>query len=357
MKALLKPLVVLGLLASQQAWAVCGPGRGWQPAHSTYQYDMPRSVGLLLQYAGINGNVSGFYDYKAVTPGGVGNTSNAYPTFKCTGGEDIFGQIQIEGQEYLGNGVYTTGVAGLGIRPEVSQEIGIYGWKSGSWQVKIAPNPEWDYRTQADLRFQLVRTGIDVDIPPGGVQIPLSFKYTSKPSAGDTSVTITSPPGFIIGVYNDVFFQSCVSEVGANETQVVPMGDQWISHVKNGSAETREFSIHILCAGPREGGVFQPRPVKIYFAGDTTTPTSSQLNLSDKGTQGVASGVAIKVTRQDGGNLPFAKASALTLPRNGTGPGGEYRYSFTGHAKYVSTSPTVTAGRADAEMTYVLEYN
>jgi type 1 fimbria pilin len=355
MKALLKPLVVLGLLASQQAWAVCSPGRGWQPAHSTYQYDLPFQVAVNLNYAGINGKVADSSTYYAPTPGGV-NTSYSYPSFKCDGGEDIFGQIQIEGQTHLGNGVYTTGVAGLGIRPLVYPELN-WTWKSGSWSVKIGSNPGWDYRTQDSLRFELVRTGINVDVPADGVRIPLSFKYTSKPSAGDTSVTITSRPGFSIVVFNSVFFQSCVSEIGANETQVVPMGNQWISHVKNGSAETREFSIHILCDSPMVSGVFDPKPVKIYFAGDTTTPTSSQLNLSDKGTQGVASGVAIKVTRQDGGNLPFAKASALTLPRNGTGPGGEYRYSFTGHAKYVSTSPTVTAGRADAEMTYVLEYN
>ncbi|RIZ50943.1 hypothetical protein AXX04_29995 [Pseudomonas aeruginosa] len=57
-----------------------------------------------------------------------------------------------------------------------------------------------------------------------------------------------------------------------------------------------------------------------------------------------------------GVDLPFAKARALALTWQSSVPDAEI-YSFSGKARYVATGGDITGGKADATLTYVLEYN
>ncbi|KPD28912.1 hypothetical protein AOA77_11900 [Pseudomonas paraeruginosa] len=54
--------------------------------------------------------------------------------------------------------------------------------------------------------------------------------------------------------------------------------------------------------------------------------------------------------------LPFAKERAVSLAWRNSAPDAEI-YGFSGKAKYVATGGEVIPGKADAVLTYVLEYN
>lgn len=94
-------------------------------------------------------------------------------------------------------------------------------------------------------------------------------------------------------------------------------------------------------------------PVKVYFEGNAVR--DGLLNLDNNRAPHVAKGVGIAVTNDKGVALPFTKENALPLTWQSSDPNVE-RYHFSGQARYVATTGEMTAGKADATLSYVLQY-
>lgn len=60
------------------------------------------------------------------------------------------------------------------------------------------------------------------------------------------------------------------------------------------------------------------------------------------------------MTNDKGKDVPFTKGGALPLTWQSSGTNLE-RYRFSGKARYVATTGEMTAGKADATLTYVLQ--
>lgn len=160
--------------------------------------------------------------------------------------------------------------------------------------------------------------------------------------------TLTVESGSTTELVNNVMFAGCES-VGAAVN--VAMGKQTIENIKRGSVKEVPFTFDVRCSGLAANTTV---PVKVYFEG--SSPGDGLLNLTNQGQAGVASGVGISVVNDKGIKLPFDIARSIKLDWNRSTPDGEI-YRFVGSAKYVPTTGTMTAGKADATMNFVLNYN
>ncbi|AKA25778.1 fimbrial protein [Pseudomonas chlororaphis] len=160
--------------------------------------------------------------------------------------------------------------------------------------------------------------------------------------------TLTVTSDSTVELINDVMFAGCESIGGAVN---VPMGKQTIQNISKGSVKEVPFTFDVRCTGLAANTSV---PVKVYFEG--SSPGDGLLNLTNQGQAGVASGVGISVVNDKGIKLPFDIARSIKLDWNRSTPDGEI-YRFVGSAKYVPTTGTMTAGRGDGTMNFVLNYN
>ncbi|WP_273828493.1 fimbrial protein [Pseudomonas sp. SBT1-2] len=147
---------------------------------------------------------------------------------------------------------------------------------------------------------------------------------------------------------NDIFFAGCESVGGAVN---VPMGKQTTQNIKNGRVNEIPFNFDVRCEGLKPDSKV---PVKVYFEGDSQT--DGMLKLSNAGQAGVASGVGISLVNDKGVKLPFSIARSVALDWNRETEDGSI-YRFSGKAKYVPTAGEMKAGKGDATMSFVLNYN
>lgn len=190
------------------------------------------------------------------------------------------------------------------------------------------------------LYVTFVRTGRDV----ASGDVPLDFKSVWKHV--DHVLTVQSQG--TTKLINDIMFAGCESVGGAVN---VAMGKQTIQNIQKGSVKSVPFTFDVRCSGlPANTTV----PVKVYFEGSSSG--DGLLNLSNQGQAGVASGVGIAVVNDKGVKLPFDITRSIRLDWNRSTEDGEV-YRFAGSAKYVPTSGQMTAGRGDATMNFVLNYN
>ncbi|AZC31694.1 hypothetical protein C4K38_3736 [Pseudomonas chlororaphis subsp. piscium] len=147
---------------------------------------------------------------------------------------------------------------------------------------------------------------------------------------------------------HNAFFTTCYTPKSSTE---VNMGRPAAEQVKRGSVQDFPIALDVVCNGLNP--TVKP-PVKVYFEGNSVR--DGLLNLNGVGQTGVAKGVAISLSSDKNVALPFSKAKAVALDWQSSGPGTEM-YRFAAKARYVTTGAEVAAGKADATLTYVLEYN
>ncbi|WP_230015277.1 fimbrial protein [Pseudomonas chlororaphis] len=247
-----------------------------------------------------------------------------------------------------GQGLYESGVPGVGIR--ISH--------TATYNFHPTGIPPFTYSTGHNgtvlfvpnfLKLEFVRTAMGV-----GKGDMSSFNYTTDYFI-DTTYTNPTRAVFPIQGTNlktklehEVFFSSCQTPKARID---VNMGRPYTGLVKQGAVSEVPFVLDVVCAGLNP--TIKP-PVKVYFEGNSIS--DGLLNLNGAGQQGVARGVGISLTSSKGVALPFSKAKAVALDWQASGPGTEM-YRFAGKARYVSTGGEVVAGKADANLTYILEYN
>ncbi|AXF25291.1 hypothetical protein CUJ89_30815 [Burkholderia pyrrocinia] len=131
----------------------------------------------------------------------------------------------------------------------------------------------------------------------------------------------------------------------------VDLGRVAIGDLKKGNVTQQDFSLDIRCDGMNP--TTKPA-VKIYFAGNS--PRDGMLLTGGQGQAGKAQGVGVALTDSSGVALPFAKERALRTTWTSSGADSEL-YRFRGKASYAASGGEIKAGRADATLTYILEYN
>ncbi|KUZ45670.1 hypothetical protein WI33_27085 [Burkholderia ubonensis] len=230
--------------------------------------------------------------------------------------------------------VYKTAIKGIGIR------VGFHLDTSGAY-VYYAPyswSTSGGYAPQAVI-VDLVR--IDTGVGSG----TLSTNFNMTLSGGGITYTLKSTGSTT--VKNDVMFSGC-SAVDAVVN--VKMGQETTDRLRLGQAAERPFNFDVRCEGLKTTTL----PVKVYFAGDSST--DGLLALSGAGASGMASGIGISLVNDKGVKLPFDSSRSIKIDHFRSDVGGEI-YRFSGVAKYVLTTGEVKSGKADATMTYVIEYN
>ncbi|WP_256581526.1 MULTISPECIES: fimbrial protein [Pseudomonas] len=244
-------------------------------------------------------------------------------------------------------GLYDSGVPGVGIR--------IGHLATSNWSSPSFPPFTYTGLSSATLFFfdrlsiEFVRTDIGV----GKGDIP-SFNYKTSFFI-DTSYTTPRRAVYPIEgtslktkLEHNAFFSTCYTPKSSTE---VNMGRPAAEQVKRGSVQDFPFALDVVCNGLNP--TVKP-PVKVYFEGNSVR--DGLLNLNGVGQPGVAKGVAISLSNDKNVALPFSKAKAVALDWQASGPGTEM-YRFAAKARYVPTGTEVAAGKADATLTYVLEYN
>ncbi|WP_234044259.1 fimbrial protein [Pseudomonas chlororaphis] len=244
-------------------------------------------------------------------------------------------------------GLYDSGVPGVGIR---IGHLATINWYTPSY-------PPFTYTgTASSILFFFDRVNIEfvrTDIGVGKGDMP-SFNYKTSFFI-DTSYTTPmravypiEGTGLKTKLEHNAFFSTCYTPKSSTE---VNMGRPAAEQVKRGSVQDFPFALDVVCNGLNP--TVKP-PVKVYFEGNSVR--DGLLNLNGVGQPGVAKGVAISLSNDKNVALPFSKAKAVALDWQSSGPGTEM-YRFAAKARYVTTGTEVAAGKADATLTYVLEYN
>ncbi|MDD1141014.1 fimbrial protein [Pseudomonas sp. TNT2022 ID233] len=238
---------------------------------------------------------------------------------------------EVKGAELVDgySNVYKTGLAGVGImivgsnpsmkvpsKYELTNGVGV-----GPYMIQL-------------MSYVLIRTSRDV--AQGEVLIDLNVNEIVNDWIGST----THVTG-LVKITSESYFNGCRGVEKIN----ISMGRILIADI--GSTQ-REFNLDVLCSGMSAGTKV---PVKVYF--DGSSDGAGRLNLEPGG----AKGVEISLLNDRGAKLPFSKASAEAMTWTRSEPGGEI-YRLPVIAKYAKkSSQKVEAGKANATLNYILEYN
>lgn len=260
--------------------------------------------------------------------------STAGGSYYCTS-EELW-QISLNGLEASTQPkVYRTNIKGIGIRVGLNLDASSAFWSPPfSWRTLTGYAPK-------EVKISLVRT--DIGVASGKLATPFNVTL----SGGGLTYTIR-PTNSSTHINNEVLFAGCTSVNGVTN---VPMGLQTIDNLQAGKAENRPFNFDIRCEGLNPNTSV---PVKVYFEGNSSA--DGLLALSGSGQPSVASGVGIALVSDKGVKLPFAKARSIRIEHRRSEAEGEI-YRFSGIASYVRLADEIKPGKADASMTYVIDYN
>ncbi|WP_124308870.1 fimbrial protein [Pseudomonas chlororaphis] len=243
-------------------------------------------------------------------------------------------------------GLYDSGVPGVGIR---IGHLSTAGWNTTYppfTRTGLAGNT-LPFPNRVNIEF--VRTDIGVgkgDMP--SFNYKTSFFIDTNYTTPARAVYAIEGTGLKTKFEHNAFFTTCYTPKSSTE---VNMGRPAVEQLKRGSVQDHPVALDVVCKGLNP--TVKPQ-VKVYFEGNSVR--DGLLNLNGVGQPGVAKGVAISLTNDKNVALPFSKAKAVALDWQASGPGTEM-YRFAGKARYVTTGAEVAAGKADATLTYVLEYN
>ncbi len=244
-------------------------------------------------------------------------------------------------------GVYETGIPGVGIRIKLTSRGNPDFWSRAAPFTRPTPSSGPTLYAPSEVVFEFVRTAMGVG------KGSFSFDYETQFFI-DTNYTTPKRPHYrIVGtslrtsLEQDTYFTSCHTPRTVTD---VNMGRALVAEIKLGQAKEHAFSLDVHCEGMNPA---TKPPVKVYFVGSAVR--DGLLNLDNNRAPHVAKGVGIAVTNDKGVALPFTKESALPLAWQSSDPNVE-RYRFSGQARYVATTGEITAGKADATLSYVLQY-
>ncbi|AUG02774.1 fimbrial protein [Pseudomonas sp. 09C 129] len=244
-------------------------------------------------------------------------------------------------------GLYDSGVPGVGIR---IGHLATSNWYTPNYPPFTITGVFGSNLYFSDrLRIEFVRTDIGVgkgDMP--FFDYKTNFFIDTNYTTPARAVFPIEGTGLKTRFEHNAFFTTCYTPKSSTE---VNMGRPAAEQVKRGSVQDHPFALDVVCEGLNP--TVKP-PVKVYFEGNSVR--DGLLNLNGSGQSGVAKGVAISLTSDKNVALPFSKAKAVALDWQASGPGNEM-YRFAAKARYVTTGTEVAAGKADATLTYVLEYN
>ncbi|AYZ63504.1 hypothetical protein EGY31_09960 [Burkholderia multivorans] len=197
----------------------------------------------------------------------------------------------------------------------------------------------------ARWRVEFIRTGIAVgsgSITPFDVS---TLYYIATVPQTRIPVTGTQLKTTLV---NNIYFTSCYNPASA---PTVNLGRPAIGELRQGNTLQKDFSLDIRCDGMNP--TIKP-PVSIYFEGNS--PRDGLLLTDGQGQAGMAQGVGVTLTNEKGVALPFSKANAMPMTWTSSGTNSEF-YHFAGKARYIASGGEIKAGKADATLTYVLQYN
>ncbi|HEP9717992.1 TPA: fimbrial protein [Pseudomonas aeruginosa] len=328
----------LGCIMGTSAYAgdYCDSPSNGSPANPSIIASLPAIT--TLQYAPVGG-VMAFYEVEA----GRRSGGWAWCNKAQWGMTEVVTSLTSRGSP----GLYESGVPGVGIRiGHLSKE---------GWYNPLFPPFTNGRITSAVLYFprvvkiEFVRTDIGVgkgEMPPFNYKTNffIDTNYTTPARA----LYAIEGTGLKTRLEHNAFFSTCYTPKSNTE---INMGRPAAEQVKRGSVQDVPFALDVVCEGLNP--TVKP-PVKVYFEGNSVR--DGLLNVNGLGQTGVAKGVAISLSNDKNVALPFSKAKALALDWQSSGPGIEM-YRLSGKARYVTTGAEVAAGKADATLTYVLEYN
>ncbi|MGN7743759.1 fimbrial protein [Pseudomonas sp. 22526] len=329
--------LALGCIMGTSAYAAvdyCGYPEG-TPLNPSVIASLPAVT--TLQYAAI-GEVMASYEVS------VGRRSGGWSW--CTKSEWGMTEVTTSLTSRGSQALYDSGVPGVGIR--IGHHAS-YNWTSPKYPpfTYTGVNGLLPFFDRVTIEF--VRTDIGV----GKGDMP-SFDYETSFFI-DTSYTTPRRAVYAIEgtdlktkFEHNAFFTTCYTPKSSTE---VKMGRPAVEQVKRGSVQDQTFVLDVVCKGLNP--TVKP-PVKVYFEGNSVR--DGLLNLNGLGQPGVAKGVGISLSNDKNVALPFSQDKAVALDWQSSGPGTEM-YHFAGKARYVTTGMEVAAGKADATLTYILEYN
>lgn len=328
MKNLLKPLLLLAVaihagpaLSNTCAW------NGAAPAASYTLPPLPSS--LNLNKVAIGG----------VLAKSTLNVSAITASFSCQRGAKGTLTAKVDNFSYENGKIFATNVEGVGIRIGMGTSTSSADWYAP--HEAVWPSGGIIYNALNVLHIEFVRTGMAV----GSGDVPLSFTATT--TYGNLTPVEFRYAARTTKLVNKVFIESCQP---TRKVVDVPLGKVPASQVRRNDALWSEFSVDIQCKSEE---FTQKPPVKAYFEGNVS---GGLLALSGTGDPEVASGVGIQLTDEQGKALPFARANAMALPWIRRDPTAEV-YKLSGKARYAANGSEIKPGKADATLTYVLEYN
>ncbi|EPB6601556.1 TPA: fimbrial protein [Pseudomonas aeruginosa] len=228
--------------------------------------------------------------------------------------------------------VYRTNLSGIGIRLvdfRLNKSLPFErSYLNAVKQIGRLPDP---------LHVELVRTARDIQ------KGDLNVNYKIHVQVEDWDAAEIEVVGQV-AITSSNYFSGCSGE----KRQDIRLGRVAIPLLDRQTP--RNVRLSVLCTGLLPGSNL---PVKIYFEGDNAGP--GMLNL----TPGGAEGIGVALTTPAGVKLPFNQWAGLAMQWIQSEEGGE-RYTFEFNAKYaskVSSSLRIKPGRANAVLSYILDYN
>ncbi|MGN7832920.1 fimbrial protein [Pseudoxanthomonas sp. 22568] len=343
-----KAAACLSLLLIGSAWtgaahALCGrPHNGMTYPDSTPIAPLPTTI--KLDHVGIGQPMT-----KDPITVPLALTISIVPNWSWCGNDGQYGLTTPKTTLQPSNipGVYETGIPGVGVRIKLASDSNNGFWSSAAPFERSTPNTGGTLFAPTKAVFEFVRTAMGVG------KGSFSFDYETQFFI-DTNYTTPKRPHYrIVGtslrtsLEQDTYFTSCHTPRTVTD---VNMGRAVVAEIKLGQAKEHAFSLDVQCEGMNPA---TKPPVKVYFEGNAVR--DGLLNLDGGGAANAAKGVGIAVTNDKGKDVPFTKGGALPLTWQSSEPNLE-RYRFSGKARYVATTGEMTAGKADATLTYVLQY-
>jgi len=253
----------------------------------------------------------------------------------CRGGGTAIGEM-LQGTEVPGyNRVFTTNVAGIGIR------LSRYFDGAEATYYPHTRTTTGDFREfNPAARFQVELFKIAAVTGSG----PLSQgTYTRYYSPADNKSVLTT---FLSGLGITIITPSCTVDLGSRNISV-QFGRVPQSNFKGRGTTTgdRSFSIKLNCKAG------QNAQNTVYLRMDATPDPSNEQGVLKitQGSTGTATGVGIQVVDNQSVPVKFGEDALV-----GSSKDGDYVLPYT--ARYYQTGASVTPGRADGAATFTLDY-
>ena len=333
-KLLLNAAAVLGLCAlSGQCLAWCMIGTA-------------RTDVLTLPDIGIPANATVGTKLKTVTISTPGMS-----TYSCTAYAPVYTMLKYAGitgtavtAAGLPAGVYSTNVAGIGVRV-VGNGMLASTAAVGSGGVVVGSYPTYSSRSFSGFTLELYKTG---DIGSGDLSFPGSlveaWVHTSSNSTSGGGVYRT------LKVSNSAKIKTLGCETPSLTVDLGKHAKSDFSGVGSTSTpKTFNFAVY-NCDRDMNAVKYTFNPASGITLEESGTANQ---HLSVKTGTGAATGIGVQVLYDNDTLVPFGTPTALNPPYNKLA-GGDYKVAMK--ARYIQTAASISAGRADSALEFTMTY-